>query len=89
MRATRACRRREIAGQLDIRTPSANRTLDHLEAAGLIERRPDPDDKRQNRLFLPPPGRAQAERVVAFTEELRREIFLDVSVKELEGNVSV
>ena len=78
----------EIADQLDIQTPSVNRTLDHLEAAGLIERRPAPDDKRQNRLFLLPPGRDQAERVVAFTEELRREIFRDVSDAELEAGLA-
>ncbi len=75
----------EIAGQLDIRTPSVNRTLDHLEAAGLIQRRPSAEDRRQNLLHLTPEGRAQAERVVAFTEELREEIFQGVPPEALDA----
>ncbi|MBR9838770.1 MAG: MarR family transcriptional regulator [Rhodobacteraceae bacterium] len=73
----------ELAERLEIRTPSMNRTLDHLEAAELIERRSDPDDKRLRRLFLTPQAHAKAERIVGFTEELRREVYHDVTPEEL------
>lgn len=73
----------EIADRLDIRTPSVNRTLDHLEAAGLIERRVCAEDRRLNRLFLTPQARGEADRVLGFVEELRREVFRDISEQDL------
>lgn len=42
----------EIASGLEINTVTAGRIIDRLEAAGWIERRPDPVDRRANRLFL-------------------------------------
>jgi DNA-binding MarR family transcriptional regulator len=48
--------------------------LDDLEAAGLIERRPDPADRRARRIVATPPGRATLarldERLRAAEEEL-------------------
>jgi MarR family transcriptional regulator for hemolysin len=43
---------REIASRLEINTVTAGRIIDRLEASGWIERRPDPDDRRANLLFL-------------------------------------
>lgn len=73
----------ELAERLDIRTPSVNRTLDQLEEAGLIERRSDPLDKRVRRLFLTDRAHEQAEKVVGFTEELRREAYQGIPPEEL------
>jgi MarR family transcriptional regulator, transcriptional regulator for hemolysin len=42
----------EVASHLEINTVTAGRIIDRLEAAGWIERRPDPDDRRANRLYL-------------------------------------
>lgn len=42
----------EIASGLEINTVTAGRIIDRLEASGWIERRPDPVDRRANRLFL-------------------------------------
>jgi MarR family transcriptional regulator, transcriptional regulator for hemolysin len=44
----------EIAQGLEINTVTAGRIIDRLEASGWIERRPDPDDRRANRLYLTP-----------------------------------
>ncbi len=41
-----------LAEQLDIRPISMTQTIDRLQAAGLVERRPDPDDRRAVRLYL-------------------------------------
>lgn len=42
----------EIAAGLEINTVTAGRIIDRLEAADWIERRPDPVDRRANRLYL-------------------------------------
>ena len=45
---------------LDVRPSSISELLTKLENGGLIERRPNPDDRRQMRLYLSDSGRAQA-----------------------------
>lgn len=42
----------EIASQMEIASVTAGRIIDRLEAAGWVERRPDPDDRRTNRLYV-------------------------------------
>ena len=44
----------ELASQLEINTVTAGRIIDRLEAAGWTERRPDPVDRRVNRVYLTP-----------------------------------
>lgn len=79
----------ELAKHLDIRTPSMTRTLDHLEEQGLIERRAVSGDKRVRSLYLTEKAHAQADRVVGFTEELRRELYRDIDPAELEAALAV
>jgi len=74
----------ELASLLDIRTPTMNRTLDHLEAAQLIERRTSKEDKRLRRLFLTPDAHRQAKQVVGFTHETRKEAYRGIPQEELE-----
>jgi MarR family transcriptional regulator for hemolysin len=44
----------ELAEMLDLQPITLTRLLDRLCASGLIERRPDPNDRRANRLYLTP-----------------------------------
>ncbi|MFD2429809.1 MarR family winged helix-turn-helix transcriptional regulator [Sphingobium scionense] len=46
----------ELADVLGITQPSLVRTLDHLQAAALIERTPNPEDRRSNCLSLTTSG---------------------------------
>lgn len=55
------CRQVELAEQLEVRPITLARLLDQLEQAGLVERRPDPDDRRAYRLYL----RAEADHALA------------------------
>ena len=41
-----------LADQMDMEPISLSRLVDRMEQAGLIERRPDPDDRRAHRLYL-------------------------------------
>ena len=61
-----------LAGLLDIDPMTLSRHIDRMEAAGLVERRPDPNDRRARRLHtteharaLLEPMRARAETVYA------------------------
>lgn len=42
----------ELAERLLIEKAPAGTLIDKLEAAGLVERRPDPNDRRANRVFI-------------------------------------
>src|SRR5215813_6999705 len=63
----------ELAEMLDLQPISLTRLLDGLAENGLIERRPDPDDRRAKRLFLTPAARPLLERLSALGEDLMAE----------------
>jgi len=48
----------EIARRLQVATPTIVNTATRMEQAGLVTRKPDPDDARLVRLHLTPRGRA-------------------------------
>jgi len=53
----------ELAEILDLQPISLTRLLDRLSENGLIERRPDPNDRRANRLYLTPAARPLLEQL--------------------------
>lgn len=63
-------RLKDIAERLRIAPRSATEVIDQLEAKGLVERRPDPDDRRATRISLTPAGLALRDEV---REARRRE----------------
>ncbi|MGH6673858.1 MAG: MarR family winged helix-turn-helix transcriptional regulator [Xanthobacteraceae bacterium] len=60
----------ELAEILDLQPISLTRLLDKLCECGLIERRPDPVDRRAKRLFLTPAARPLLEKLGDLGEEL-------------------
>lgn len=67
-------RQADLAEELGITQPSLVRTLDQLQAAGLVERVPNPDDRRSNRVAFTPEGQELVGRIEARLENLRREL---------------
>jgi DNA-binding MarR family transcriptional regulator len=69
---------RELADRLEVSTPVVVELVDALEAAGLVERRRDPDDRRLNALHVTRGGRDVLERatavLLAANEDLTRPI---------------
>jgi DNA-binding MarR family transcriptional regulator len=49
----------ELADRMRITAPTASRAVDALVDHGLVERRPDPDDRRAVRIDLTRPGRRE------------------------------
>jgi DNA-binding MarR family transcriptional regulator len=56
--------------------------IDELEALGLAERRPHPDDRRVRTIFLTAIGEQKLERVRALAAQLQREFFQPLSAEE-------
>lgn len=48
----------QLAGLLDMEPITVSRHVDRMEAAGFVERRPDPQDRRVRNLYLTERGRA-------------------------------
>ncbi len=62
-----------LAETLDLQPITLTRLLDKLCDSGLIERRPDPDDRRAKRLFLMPAARPLLEQLRVLGEETMAE----------------
>lgn len=67
----------ELAGLLDIEPITLGRIVDKLCEQGLVERRPDAEDRRIRRLFLLPPAEPVLRRLHVLGE--------DVMAKALDG----
>jgi MarR family transcriptional regulator for hemolysin len=70
----------ELADMLDLQPITLTRLLDSLCDNGLIERRPDPDDRRAKRLFLMPAARPLLERLSLLGGEI-----MDSALEGLEA----
>ncbi len=60
----------ELAEILDLQPISLTRLLDRLAENGLIERRPDPNDRRANRLYLRPAARPLLTELADLSQEM-------------------
>ncbi len=71
----RAIRLSELADRLNIAPRSATTVVDALEQGGLVERVPDPADRRAVGLVLTTAGRAAVERLARVRQEVAEEYF--------------
>ena len=63
-----------MAAICEVEPITVGRLVDRLEARGLIERRPDPADRRIRRLHLLPAAEPILAEIEAYKDELFREI---------------
>ena len=78
----------ELAEMLDLQPISLTRLLDKLCECGLIERRPDPVDRRAKRLFLTPAARPLLENLSDLGEELMATALSGVARDSVEQMVA-
>jgi MarR family transcriptional regulator for hemolysin len=83
------CRQHELAHSLGIEQSSLVRLLDQLAAAGLLERRGDPGDRRAKMLILTPAGAAPAEQADALLEALRQELLGGADPADMDAAMRV
>ena len=65
---------RELAQHMGIEPPTLVRQLDKLAEDGLVERRPDPDDRRVVRVIVTPAGLERLQELHAVVHELDAEL---------------
>jgi MarR family transcriptional regulator for hemolysin len=65
---------RQLAERLCVEGPTMTRHLDKLEADGLIERRPDPNDRRGTRVYATDAGRDRRKALWSVMEQSERDM---------------
>jgi MarR family transcriptional regulator for hemolysin len=77
-------RQAALAERLEVQPITLARQLDKLEAAGWIERRPDPEDRRAVRLYLTPKTKPLLDRIWTLAGRIREEAMagLDAPARE-------
>ncbi|WP_421855889.1 MarR family winged helix-turn-helix transcriptional regulator [Oricola sp.] len=81
---TEGISQQELARKLLVGRSNMTMLLPQLEKRGVIERRPDADDRRILRLYLTEEGRGLAERAIATQAELIDEIMALSTVEDCE-----
>lgn len=75
---------RELAERLHVKPPTVAVTVKRLEKAGVIFRKPDPEDMRISRIYLTGKGREIAGRIEGIVQENERALTAGFSEEEVE-----
>jgi MarR family transcriptional regulator, transcriptional regulator for hemolysin len=78
----------ELAEMLDLQPITLTRLLDKLSDSGLIERRPDPDDRRAKRLFLTAAARPLMKELGVLGEETMANVLEGVTPQNIERMIA-
>jgi MarR family transcriptional regulator for hemolysin len=81
---TEGLKQSELAEILDLQPISLTRLLDRLAENGLIERRPDPNDRRANRLYLKPAARPLLKQLAELGGDMMDDVLAGLSDKSNE-----
>ena len=73
-----------LADFMDMEPITLSRQLDRMEAAGMTERHPDPNDRRAHRLYLTESGRELITGFRVITSAVMRETVDGISQDEIE-----
>src|SRR6202171_675442 len=77
----------DLADVLELQPISLVRLLDRLVEHGLVERRPDPRDRRANRLFLTPSGRQLVDDLDSLRDSIAADMLQDVPAEALQTSL--
>jgi MarR family transcriptional regulator, transcriptional regulator for hemolysin len=81
---TEGLKQSELAELLDLQPISLTRLLDRLADNGLIERRPDPNDRRANRLYLKPAARPLLARLAELGADMMETVLAGLDDKSID-----
>src|SRR3954467_1390448 len=73
----------DLADVLELQPISLVRLLDRLVEHGLLERRPDPRDRRANRLFLTRSGRQLVDDLDSLRDSIATDVLQDIPSDEI------
>ena len=75
---------RELAKLTSVERPTLSRLLDEMQSAGLLRRRPDPDDSRSVNISLMAAGRTLLEGTTDWALEVEKDILEGISGAEAQ-----
>jgi MarR family transcriptional regulator, transcriptional regulator for hemolysin len=76
------CNQITLAEILEVKPITLSRLLDRLQAAGWVERRADPEDRRATRLYLNEKARPLVDKMAELAMQTRRQALAGMSVEE-------
>jgi DNA-binding MarR family transcriptional regulator len=82
-------RQTELAELLEMEPIAVGRVIDRLQAAGFVERRPDPKDRRAWRLYVTDQARGVIADMELIAQGLRKDATIGVDVAEMEQAMGV
>ncbi|MGV3491761.1 MAG: MarR family winged helix-turn-helix transcriptional regulator [Devosia sp.] len=82
-------RQNALAEAIGIEGASLVRLIDELEGSGLVQRLPDPTDRRANSVSLTPRGTEVVAEVNANVAALRKQVFAGLSDADFEATLRV
>lgn len=74
----------ELAARLEVQPITLARVLDSLEARGLVERRPDPGDRRAWRVFVTTAAHARIASIRRIGESVRSEALTGIAPAQVD-----
>jgi len=84
VQATQGRSQQALAERLGVPASRMVALVDHLEEAGLVERRPDPEDRRVRGLFLTRKGRGALERAAKIAIDYETRLCAGINREERE-----
>jgi len=75
---------KELADKIYVDGSTLVPIIDKMERRGLAERKPDPNDRRNNRIFLTRKSESTVDSIIEIILELRKEIYKGISQGEQE-----
>jgi DNA-binding MarR family transcriptional regulator len=82
-------RQTELAESLEMEPIAVGRVIDRLQAAGFVERRPDPKDRRAWRLYVTEQSREVIGGMELIARGLRKDATQGIAHSELEQALAV
>jgi DNA-binding MarR family transcriptional regulator len=82
-------RQTELAELLEMEPIAVGRVIDRLQAAGFVERRPDPKDRRAWRLYVTDQARAVIADMELIAHGLRKDATIGINVIEMQQALDV
>ncbi|GAB1716539.1 MAG: transcriptional regulator, MarR family [Nitrobacter sp.] len=79
----------DLAEVLELQPISLVRLLDRLVDQGLLERRPDPRDRRANRLFLTEAGRLFVDELDSLRDSIAADVLQGMPASTIEASLEV
>jgi MarR family transcriptional regulator, transcriptional regulator for hemolysin len=77
----------DLAEVLELQPISLVRLLDRLVEHGLLERRPDPKDRRANRLFLTAAGRRLVDDLDSLRDAIASDVLRDIPKEAIQTSL--